>query len=738
MAQAPEVKLPAGFQLDEPTPEVTVKLDYGNGQNLPAGFELDKPQEQPDWYGSAITLAKHYLSSANPVPVALLKSIYDSKNFGLDTAYNIAGAQNDLFRQAKGAYDRGDYLTATRKTVEGLIPLLGPAISQAGDEMGAGHYAAGMGDTLGLASQPLVSAGVGKILSAGKVAIASKLNPLQKEAVAFADREGIPLDAATRTGNETARAVQNVASKQLGGAGVAADARGAQTAALARTAENLKNKVGPGLGDYTAETAGQSVRDAVQAQAEHYRQGANEAYTQLRDIESKPENLIDVSDTFTAKQKRATEAFNQMVDQSVTARLEQIRADVRAGSTEMTGRTKREFVNPDDPFDVGPVTGRFAGGFKKSFSELARVEAQPGDIAKAIERGKGRLFDEVQKAVRDAVLEHESGDIRTALRDMDLPVQSQNVRLPVDMRPVKESLQPLYNELQKQWPIAQQQSSQGLKALENILNGEDFLSASEADANLSAIKKLQREAKDARNLGLTTKAVRELDLAVRGAVTKAGPEAIAALERGRALTKEKYGALDLLDTLRKEPVQVFDQLTARRDTQLNLLRDVKRQAPAEMPKLGRAYLEGLFETATQEGGFGKTGTIANKWDALGPEAKRLMFGSEAQIKDLDNFFRIAKKISENPNPSGTASTLAAATGIGLLITHPVTGVSYVLGSNVLARALFNPRAAKALAEGLKLPIQATGAAKTANMAYLLKLAGDQGERVNQPQPVPAY
>ena len=59
-----------------------------------------------------------------------------------------------------------------------------------------------------------------------------------------------------------------------------------------------------------------------------------------------------------------------MVDQSVDARLEQIKADVRSGSTEMVGKTKREYVNPDNPLDVGPVSGRFAGGFKKSWRLL--------------------------------------------------------------------------------------------------------------------------------------------------------------------------------------------------------------------------------------------------------------------------------------------------------------------------------------------------------------------------------
>lgn len=708
-----------------PQADVSVKLDYGNGQT-----------EESNWFGSAITFGKHLLSSGNPVPVDMLSSIYQHGN--IETAKSVLGAQGEQFDKAKNAFHQGDYSEALRYTIGWLIPLIGPAANAAGDELGRGEYAAGLGDMVGLAAQPLVAKGVGSALKTGKIQIASRLNPIAAEAVAFADREKIPLDVATRTGNETARTVQNVTAKQLGGAGVAADARTAQTTALTKTAEDLKTRVEPRLAsDYTPETAGAAVQGTLKGRAERFGGKANDAYTELRRIEALPENAVDVGGTDTAKAARAEQAFNQMVDQGVDSRLETMKEDVRSGSTEMTGKTRRSYVNPDNPLDVGPVVGRFKGGWKKSFSDLAHIDAQPGEIANAIERGKGKLYDLVRKTVRDSVLEEESGDIKIALRDVDLPVEARNVQLPVDMRPVKSALRPLYNELQTRWPITQQQASKGLKALENIVNGEDVLSASDADANLSAVKAIAREAKDARSVGIAKKAVQELDLAVRGAVAKGGPEASAALTRGRSLTKAKYGALDLLDTLRDEPVQVFDQLTSRRDTQLNLLRDVAKQAPQDMPKLGRAFLEGLFDSATHEGGFGKAATISNKWEALGAESKALMYKNPGLIEDLDNFFRIARKISENPNPSGTASTLASVASVGLLITNPLTGISYVLGSNVLARALFNPKAAKALAEGFQIPLGAPGAGKTVGAAYLLKLAGEQGQRLQQQELVPA-
>jgi hypothetical protein len=111
----------------------------------------------------------------------------------------------------------------------------------------------------------------------------------------------------------------------------------------------------------------------------------------------------------------------------------------------------------------------------------------------------------------------------------------------VDLRPVKQNLKPIFNEVSKRMPLAQRQASTGLQALQNLLDEPDFVSASQADANLSAIKKIVREADSPylRNVsqGLAAKTSRQLDLAIRAAVAKAGPEATAALDQGRGYAR---------------------------------------------------------------------------------------------------------------------------------------------------------------------------------------------------------
>jgi hypothetical protein len=84
-------------------------------------------------------------------------------------------------------------------------------------------------------------------------------------------------------------------------------------------------------------------------------------------------------------------------------------------------------------------------------------------------------------------------------------------------------------------PIAQEQSSVGIKALRNIVEGPAFESASITDEDLGAIKGIIRDSGDAKTVGLAKLAVEQLGKAVDKAAERAGPEAVAALKKGASL-----------------------------------------------------------------------------------------------------------------------------------------------------------------------------------------------------------
>lgn len=684
---------------------------------------------------SAGAFVRGAANAVNPLP-GLAQGVESQRQFARTgerpqaPITGIAQSHAEQFSKAKASFDEGNYTEALGHTLAALLPLVGPAVANSAEKMGEGQVAEGLGEVAALALPSALARKPSATLVPG---VKSRLNPVEQRAVAFGERQGIPIDAATGTGSRLIRNAQALVQNQPGGSGVAQAARQVQSDAIASTGQRLMDRVASPV---TAEQAGADVRATLNQRIARLKREADAQYAKLRAAEADPANVesVEVGRASAA----VADFYGRMINESVDARLAGIKDVARSGATEMTGKLKRE-INPANKYDTGEVTGRFGGGFKEAFPELRGFPESPSQMATAIEKGSGALYDRLRKKMRDVVEEQEGAEIRSALRDNDVSFEfgssstvaseasgapiTKDMALPVNMAVVKRTLRPIYDEMKRTMPTTQQQASKGLKALENVINSEDWVPASVADQNLSAIKGIVRESvsKDLRNKsqGLAARAVRELEEEVQAAFAKAGPEASKALELGRTATAAKYATADTLKALRKEPVQVFRQLTARKDSAVELLRDVAKKAPEELPKIGRAYLEDLLETATKEGGYGKAGTVMNQWNALGKESKRLMFKNPALVEDLDNFFMLAKKIAENPNPSGSAVVGALVPYGYLFMTEPLVGTTAIIGNNVLARLLFNnPKAAKALMRGMKVPLGNKAAAAVASSEIL--------------------
>lgn len=285
----------------------------------------------------------------------------------------------------------------------------------------------------------------------------------------------------------------------------------------------------------------------------------------------------------------------------------------------------------------------------------------------------------------------------TTMQTASMPMQ-----LPVDLKAAKTALRPIYDRITRQMPVAEQRASPGLKALQNILDSPDYMPVSIVDSDLSAIKELARTNGMPRNVsqGVAAAAVKELDDAVRAAVSKGGPDAIRALREGRTATIAKWEAADTLRGLRDEPVQAYRQMTYAGDAGIQKLREVAALAPSELPKVGRAFMDDLLNTATAEGSFSRAQGLFTRWNALGPETKRLMFRDPALVKDIDRFFLLAKKIGENPNPSGTAGVLTALNVGSSVATLPLAKLFYSRrGVQLLTRGIQIPLGSKAAVAG---------------------------------------
>ena len=298
------------------------------------------------------------------------------------------------------------------------------------------------------------------------------------------------------------------------------------------------------------------------------------------------------------------------------------------------------------------------------------------------------------------------------------------VNMPVDVTNIKDQLKPVWDEMQ--WmPASDRASSAGYTAVKNILEGDDYIPAWQAEKGLGGLKSMARTSNKTgvRNAsqGIAAGIIPELQGQIDAAVANTGDAALRGLQEGRATHASKMEIVDLAEQLREEPVQAFDQLRWKNDTGIAFLRKINEQAPQVMPQVGRAYLEKLFDQATGGGGFSRAAGLERQWETLGPETKKLLYPNRSLRADLDNFFQGAKLVAENPNPSGTAPVLQLGAAAGVMLSHPLVGASYLLGGGALAKLLYSPAGVRLLTGALKGGESAASAA--ARMGKIIDITG---------------
>lgn len=646
-------------------------------------------------------------------------------------------AQGALYDKARQAYDAGDYVTAARHFVDYLIPVIGPAMDETADKMAGGQPWRAVGESLGMglslfgpkALQERAASKAGQARQTRP--IAANPNQVDVQAVQFGQREGIPVDAGTATGNAFIKRGMEMSDATPVGSVVATRANDARARALTATGEKLAARTHPTA--IAPEQAGQAAKEGIQRTVTALHDVANKAYDDLRAIERNTVEDVPVTvpDHVMSTMRKAVGKIGDLE----VRELRRIAREMEALGYQQGGLVR------DGLEGSGTHYVRRSGGASvyhdilqhaPGTSEMTRAEVLQS-IQSALETGEFTNAARGALAVARKRLSGKTGGLSKPLLPPNAGDAFESMAMPVDVRTVKKMLRPVYDRMMRQLPVTQQRASPGLKAIENILNGPDYVPATVADADLSAIKGLSRGADlpELRDLsrGLAAKAVGTLERAVRDAVAKGGSKATEALETGRAATRTKWQAGDVLKQMRDEPVQAFQQLVYSKDAGIAQLRKVAEFAPGEMAKVGRAFLDDLLHTATQEGGFGRTDAIARKWQQLGPETRTILFGDAAYIRDLDNFFHLAKRLGEVKNPSGSALGVSAGASVGLILTNPAAGLPLTLGAGAMSKILRSPTAVKFLTEGMRLqagPGRSSKVAQASAQAAILRAAREAG------------
>ncbi len=444
-----------------------------------------------------------------------------------------------------------------------LLPRMGTEATSAG-----GMAALQGGNVKEAAAFGAMAPVVGHVVSRGAKSVHGRFSanqePAHQAAVAYGQRAGIPLDAATATGRPYVQTAQKVASDSMGGAGVAERFKARQAYALEATGKGLAARANAGAAMDPVK-AGEGVRKTIMAKVEQHDAAATAAYDRLRAIEQQQAQLIQ-----------------------------------QVGGVKAPGN------------GIHPFT---------------------------------------------------------------------NVAMAVDVAPTKATMRPLYESLKREAELVplMGDKARALTALDRLMGAPDLVPLSVADAALSDLKDMARVEQAFRRTkgqGVAAEVVKHLDESVRAAAKRAGPNAYRALLEGRSATILKKETIAVLDMLSEEPAQLYRRLVASQDTAIEALRAVQKVAPGEVKNVARAYLDGMMETATAEGGFAHADKLWADWRRMGTETKAVLFPDAQHRADLDNFFLLAKKIAANPNPSGTARALAVLNLGSSVVTYPLARILY--------------------------------------------------------------
>lgn len=566
--------------------------EAGAGTTTPAGAQPTTPAPKSMWDSAIDTLSE--LQSLNPM--SYVRAASQATYHPIDTLKSVLGAQGVPLARAEQAFKEGDYTRGVAHTLYWLLPLIGPRMSDAGEDMTQGEYAKGLGKTLDVGLQIAGPAAVSQLRKVSVPGLSgTNLTATEQAAVDFGNKRGVPLDAATANGRPIVAIGQKRVSDTMGGAGVAEKFKAGQAQALTRVGGELATQTHPTMIDPVG--AGTEVRGAVQGRIQQLHGEATRAYEQLRQIEASA------------------------------------------------------------PAQTLPTT--------------------PG-------------------------------------------APPQAMKLAVDLKPARTQLQPLYDSLLRERELVgtlQGGKARALVALDTLMRGPEYAPLSVVDGALGELKSMARGAEmpELRNGGQSTaaEAVKYLDAQVRATATQAGPNVIGALEKGRAATVAKYQAADVLDTLSTEPRKVFDMLTTRKDGAITRLRALEKETPAELPKIGRAYLEDLLQRATADGSFKHADALYAEWQKLGDETKGLIFKDPKLVANLDSYFLLAKRIAQNPNPSGTARVMT------------FFNIGSTVPAYALARLFYSPTGVALLKRGLSVPVSSQ-AARAAYLAEVTKATGEAG------------
>ncbi len=196
----------------------------------------------------------------------------------MPAAQKVLGGLADVASEATGIPRGGFAPTQSPHPIKAAASLLGVNLDNLYNDIKAGQAGAAVGDVVVPAALALAPKAAGLRLPP----LLKNANAAERAAVEFGQARGIPVDAATATGNLAVQGGQFLADRSIGGS-LIAGRRAAQTQAAVRgVAADLAQQAHPVA--MSPEGAGTAVRDSVASSIADLDAAADTAYAKLRTI----------------------------------------------------------------------------------------------------------------------------------------------------------------------------------------------------------------------------------------------------------------------------------------------------------------------------------------------------------------------------------------------------------------------------------------------------------------------
>lgn len=257
-----------------------------------------------------------------------------------------------------------------------------------------------------------------------------------------------------------------------------------------------------------------------------------------------------------------------------------------------------------------------------------------------------------------------------------------------------------------------------LTILSRLMKADDYVPLMTAETLLSDLKGLSggriKDAallyKSTRDQGVAMMAVAQWQKAIDASAKGAG--VLDDLRAGRALTRQRYRAIDVIDKVNPEnPNVLADRLRAPREGGRSLGARIQQIVPkSTMDDMTRAIFEDITEPArVAERTPGSGATVLQKWNAWG-DRNKAAYLTPQHVNDIDNILQFQKRQMERSNPSGSAIVGAQAASLAGLYFNPLATGALQLTQYGLSKFLRSEGGATLLREGIRLSPKSANAA----------------------------